>query len=154
MNSKLMLLPYRVKGFGWAILTVGVAVGTLILLAEMLSYLSESTPALESFTRILENDNVVRILNNAALIGSLAGAVLVGCSKEKFEDEMICVIRLNSLLQAFYLYIVAMCVAALFIYDFAFFYVMMVGLVAMPLLFVIIYRVRLYRLKKSLEDEK
>ena len=98
---------------------------------------------------ILFRDN-----NNIAIIGTVIGAILVTCSEEKREDEMIAHIRLNSLLTALYINYALLIVAALAVYDLDFLNVMMYNMFTILLIFMVVFRYKIWRMKKGAEDEK
>lgn len=161
MTNKLLLFPYRFKRIGWIILIPAAIIGIMMwfdgfegipsyLLPEAFNYCSADN----QYYNLCHGETITRVLNNIALIGILIGTTLVCCSREKVEDEMIGIIRLNSLLAAFYANTTAVCLAALFIYDLTFLEVMLCELIALPVLFTVIFRIRLYMLKKDSDNEK
>ncbi|MDE6865183.1 MAG: hypothetical protein K2I97_03020, partial [Alistipes sp.] len=93
-------------------------------------------------------------LNNLLIIGILCGSLFITCSREKVEDEMIARIRLDALLFALYANTAVIVVAALATYGLAFVDVMIYNLFTLPLLFLVILRYRLWRLKKATRNEE
>ena len=93
-------------------------------------------------------------LNNLLIIGILCGSLFITCSREKVEDEMIARIRLDALLFALYANTAVIVVAALAAYGLAFVDVMIYNLFTLPLLFLVILRYRLWRLKKATRNEE
>lgn len=94
------------------------------------------------------------VSNNIVLIGVLAGSLLITCSRERIEDELIGRIRLNALLVALYINILWAVIASLALYNFDYLYVMVINLVSLPILFLIIERVLLWRLRKEASHEE
>ena len=82
------LLPVGFKKIGWIVLLPSLLLGCYML------FLQEE---LNWFSGVNEH-----LLNNAALIGTAAGLLLTGLSRERNEDEMITSLRLNSLLISVY----------------------------------------------------
>lgn len=94
------------------------------------------------------------ILNDAVIIGITLGSVFIVCSKEKHEDEMIRSIRLASLLNALYIYVVILIASVLLINGLAFIQFMTVNLVLLPLIYVVVFRLEIHRYNKMSEDEE
>lgn len=137
--KKFYLLPNRCKPFGWVLLIVSVLFGAITLI----DYKFE----LSTYYGIIE------ITNTVAVAGIWLGVILVCCSREKIEDEMIVGLRLNALLLAFYLQAVILVLATLLVYGFAYLDVMMYNLVMFPVFFFIAYRVMLFKFNRLLNDE-
>lgn len=158
-----MLLPYRFKKIGWAIFIPALLLGIFVAfrgfdttsLAEMIAHLIEEErfdPTVEKINRIA--NGVQPWLNNLLIIGMLCGSLFITCSREKVEDEMIARIRLDALLSALYANTAVIVVAALATYGLAFVDVMIYNLFTLPLLFLVILRYRLWRLKKATRNEE
>lgn len=94
------------------------------------------------------------ILNDAIIIGIALGAIFIVCSKEPCEDEMIRSIRLSSLLNALYVYVVLLIASTLVINGLAFIGFMMVNLVLFPIIYVVIFRLEIHRYNKMSENEE
>ena len=129
---KTLLFPYSFKKWGWLVLVVGVAFGIYAMVADYGSSL----------------------VNNIAIIGTVSGAILVTCSREKIEDEMVRQIRLNSLLVALYINYAVLIVCSLFVYSLDFLYVMMYNMFTILLIFMVVFRYRMWRLNKVMKDEE
>lgn len=93
------------------------------------------------------------IINNIAIIGTIVGALLVTCSREKVEDEMITAIRHNSLLIALYVNYGLLIIAALVFYDLDFLTVMIYGMFSILLIFLVVFRYKLWQARKGGADE-
>ena len=129
---KTLLFPYSFKKWGWLVLAVGVAFGIYAMVADYGS----------SF------------VNNIAIIGTVSGAILATCSKEKVEDEMVRQVRLSSLLVALYVNYAVLIICSLFIYDLDFLSVMVYNMFTMLLIFMVVFRYRMWRLNKETKDEE
>lgn len=137
--NKDFLLPYGFKRVGWVLLVPTLALG-IYSTVHGFDY-----PGLEAHASVL---------NNVAIIGILAGCLLISCSRERIEDEMIGQLRLNALLAALYLQVAILIVSALFVYDFAYLYIMGCNLVTLPIVFTVFFRTMLWQQKCRLNDEK
>ena len=130
---KTLLFPHRFKQIGWIIFAISAAIGAYILFTDNTdSYL----------------------LNNIAIIGTCIGAILATCSREKVEDEMTEQIRLNSLLVALYINYAILIVCSLLIYDLDFLQVMLYNMFTILLIFMVVFRWKIWRAKKGVEDEQ
>ena len=109
-----LLLPNGFKKIGWAIFVPAFLLGCSICFFG------------ENFDRWLFRETV---MNNIAIIGTVVGALFIGFSREKIEDEMIQHIRLNALMAAMWM--------------------------ATPLvIFLLVYHFNLYRLNRNLHHEE
>ena len=93
-------------------------------------------------------------MNNIAIIGIAIGGILATCSREKVEDEMISHIRLNALLIALYVNYAILIVCSLLVYDFDFVQVMIYQMFTILLVFMFIFRYKVWRLQKGVGDEE
>lgn len=94
------------------------------------------------------------VVNDAVIIGIALGALFIVCSKERHEDEMTRAIRLASLLNAIYMYVVILIASTLLLNGVAYFQFMILNLVLLPVIFVIIFRLELQRYNKMSDDEE
>lgn len=147
--NKTLLLPYSFKKLGWALLIPTSLLGLLMLIGDFNGFPSFLLPG-----DTVSNDTLDAVTNNVVLIGMVIGAILVTCSRERVEDELIARIRLNALLTALYVNTVGTVIATLALYGFDYLYVMLVNLVSLPILFLIIERLLLWRLGKEAAHEE
>ena len=130
---KTLLFPHCFQRWGWCIFAVGVILGIYALATDFeIDYLG----------------------NNIVIVGTVVGAILATCSREKIEDEMVRQIRLNSLLVALYVNYAVLVICSLLIYDLDFLYVMMYNMFTMLLIFMVVFRYRMWRLNKEAKDEE
>lgn len=141
--QKEFLLPNGFKKVGWVLLATSLAMGIWSMAldfdftqSEILSPLLMKSP----------------LLNNYIVIGLWLGAIFVGCSREKIEDEMIGRIRLNALLVGFYLQAAFIIVATFTTNSLNYLDIMIVNLVTFPLIFAATYRLMLRHTLKSFDD--
>ena len=93
-------------------------------------------------------------MNNIAIIGTVAGAILATCSREEIEDEMVRQVRFNSLLVALYVNYAVLIVCSLFVYGLDFLSVMIYNMFTILLIFMVVFRYRMWRLNKEAKDEE
>ena len=130
---KTILFPHSFQRIGWVVFTISAAIGAYILFTDNTdSYL----------------------LNNIAIIGTCIGAILATCSREKLEDEMTEQIRLNSLLTALYINYAILIGCSLLIYDLDFLSVMLYNMFTILLIFMVVFRYKIWRAKKGVENEQ
>lgn len=134
---KNLLLPRQFQVAGWVLFVPAIILGILIY-CRVISYAG----------------TFETILNDAVIIGITLGSVFIVCSKEKHEDEMIRSIRLASLLNALYIYVVILIASVLLINGLAFIQFMTVNLVLLPLIYVVVFRLEIHRYNKMSEDEE
>lgn len=153
--KKDLLLPYGLKKIGWIVLIPTLLLGILMLIDNFNGYPTYLLPAEGTACyETLSSGTLGRALNNIALVGICIGGILVACSRERIEDEMISHIRLNALLTALYINYALLIAAALCTYDVKFFYIMIYNLLTMLLIFLAVFRWKLWRLKRSAADEE
>lgn len=153
--KKELLLPYGLKKIGWIILIPTLLLGILMLIDGFNGYPTYLLPAEGTACyETLSSETLGRALNNIALVGICIGGILVACSRERIEDEMISHIRLNALLTALYINYALLIAAALCTYDVKFFYIMIYNLLTMLLIFLAVFRWKLWHLKRSVADEE
>jgi hypothetical protein len=84
----------------------------------------------------------------------IIGAILIAFSKEKFEDEFISKIRLESLVWAIYLNYAVLILAIIFIYDMTFFWVIVLNMFTLLFFFIFRFNWALIKSKKQIRDEE
>lgn len=158
-----MLLPHGFQKIGWTMLipTLLLCTGLLIGYYAFDNDFDESARIIFGWlglpVRTAADEwfsNAAHWINNLCIFGAVAGGLLVGCSRERVEDEMIARIRLNALLAALWINYGVLLVAALLVYDLQFIDVMMYNLFTMLAIFVALFRFRLWRLRKEAKDEE
>lgn len=147
--NKILLLPHSFKRIGWW-LFIPTALFSLLMAIDGFN----GFPTFLLPGSVETGVTVDRISNNVALIGVLLGALFITCSRERIEDELITRIRLNALLAALYVTIGIAVIAALVLYDFTYLYFMIFNLCLLPVLFLVIERAMLWRLRKEASHEE
>lgn len=160
---KNLLLPHRFQKIGWAILlpVLVLCIGLLVSNYAFGNDFEDSANAIFKWLGLdvhtPENEwfsNAAHWINNICILGVVVGGILVGCSRERTEDEMIARIRLNSLLLALWINYGILIVASLVVYGSDFINVMIYNLFTMLIIFVAVFRIRLWRLRKEVADEE
>ena len=130
---KTLLFPHGFQKWGWCIFAVGVIFGIYAMVTDY---------------------GASCLVNNIAIIGTVIGSVFVTCSREKIEDEMVRQLRLNSLLVALYINYAVLIVCSLFVYDLDSLSVMLYKMFTILLIFMVVFRYRMWQLNKEVKDEE
>ena len=147
------LFPNKYKKIGWLILIPSAIIGLITLILEFEpNYLDFNVPAIfinaffgdKHFIGIVNNNVLNEILGVLIILSSL----LVAFSKEKSEDEYISQIRFESLAWAVYFNYTILILTFLFIYDFAFLWVMVFNMFTVLLFFIVRFNWQIFKLKK------
>lgn len=137
------LLPNKYKTTGWVLFILGVISGIYLFIndyetnslnAKVLSIYYEGIFDSETgFFKIVDN----QILDEIITIIIIIGGLIVGFTKEKIEDEFIYKLRKDSLVWAIIFNYSILLLTIIFIYDMAFFHVLVLNMFT-PLIFFII----------------
>lgn len=154
-----LLLPNRYKRLGWCLLIPAGILGIFLALNgyEALSwqtnvfaiYADEVLGKSQFFTTV--HTNITNTIVGALFI---CGALLVGFSKEKREDEFISNLRQSSLLWAVLVNYVILLFCFVFIYGTAFLNVMLYNMFTVLIIFIGRFNYVLYRNIKAIPREK
>jgi len=154
------LFPNKFKRIGWLTLIPSVIIGLLTLIYEYEpSFLDFNVPAIFVDELFSVNRKTFRMVTNNILneiLGVLIiiSTFLVAFSKEKSEDEYISKIRFESLAWAVYFNYAILILTLLFIYDFAFLWVMVFNMFTVLLFFIVRFNWQISKLKKSASYEE
>jgi hypothetical protein len=152
---KNLLLPHGFKTIGWILLIpsfiVGVAIASGLLdlnkLAKSLNLVNKTEEF--AFTTPFE-----RGVDTIAILGIVIGVLFVACSREKIEDEFTSHIRLDALMLAFYIYFGVVVLITLIFYDLNFVMLMTYSVPGFMVLFLTIFRLKMWRLRKEGANEE
>jgi hypothetical protein len=153
--SKSFLLSNKFKKIGWYILVPSFLIGMFLTIS---GYEPEwLTGNVLSVFPSLSNDKYFTVINVNfvnTIVGILfiVGGLLVGFSKEKNEDEFISKIRLSSLLWAVLVNYILLVVAFVFVYDSAFFSVMIYNMFTVLIIFIVRFNYILFKNSKVLAN--
>lgn len=134
---KNLLFPHRFRLIGWLLFVPATVMGVLCYL-NLYGY--------SGVSEIIAND--------AIIIGIALGALFIVCSKEPKEDEMTRSIRMAALLNSLYVYVALLVTSTLLLNGLAFWYFMVANLVLLPIIYVIVFRLEMYRYNKMSIDEE
>ncbi len=158
MSNK-FLLPNRFKIIGWMLFIPATALGIILtttnfqidwLNVKVFAIFSDGAIGQRQSTGLMETN----ITNTAIGVLFITGAMLVGFSKEKKEDEFIANLRLSSLLWAVAVNYILLFLAFLFVYGTPFLTVMVYNMFTVLILFIARFNYILYRNAKTIPDEK
>jgi hypothetical protein len=94
------------------------------------------------------------LLNEFLGILVIVSSLFVAFSKEKYEDEFILKIRLESLVWAVYINYGVLLFSIIFIYDLAFFWIMLFNMFTILFFFIIRFNWQISKLNNSTNHEK
>lgn len=154
------LFPNKYKKIGWLILIPSAIIGLSTLIYEYEpSFLDFNVPAIFVDELFSVNKKTFRMVTNNILneiLGVLIiiSLLLVAFSKEKLEDEYISKIRFESLAWAVYFNYAILILTFLFIYDFAFLWVMVFNMFTVLLFFIVRFNWQISKLKTTTSYEE
>lgn len=91
---------------------------------------------------------------DSSIIGIALGALFIVCSKERIEDEMTKSIRLASLLNSIYVYVILLVCCTILINGVQFLLFAVFNLVLFPIIFVCNFRLEMHRYNKMCDEEQ
>ena len=158
MNTN-YLFPNRYKKLGWLLFIPGIIIGMAFLIYQSdinlfnikaFALAEEALFSDNSFFSISENN----FLDDISSILIIIGALLIAFSKEKFEDEFISKIRLESLVWATYINYAILTLAIIFVKDMTFFWVLVFNMFTLLVFFLVRFNWALYKSKNQIYDEE
>ena len=153
------LFPHYLKRVGFVLLALGVV-------ALLYSFLISNTPDFMDFNvyalirqRFLSPVEFFSVVETNFLDELIAGLLILGLglisfSREKVEDEFIAKTRLESLVWATYLNYGVLLLSVLFVYEMAFFMVMIVNMFTILIFFVIRFNWVMSKSTRQLRHEE
>ena len=153
------LFPHYLKRVGFVLLALGVV-------ALLYSFLISNTPDFMDFNvyalirqRFLSPVEFFSVVETNFLDELIAGLLILGLglisfSREKVEDEFIAKTRLESLVWATYLNYGVLLLSVLFVYEMAFFMVMIVNMFTILIFFIIRFNWVMSKSKRQLRHEE
>jgi phosphoglycerol transferase MdoB-like AlkP superfamily enzyme len=153
------LLPNKYKKPGWFILIPTTIIGVFLLITDTDNVQLNTTVFAIFSDQLLEGNKFFSFIHTditatIVAIFFIIGALLVGFSKEKTEDEFISRLRLSSLLWAVLVNYILLLLCFLFIYGVSFLNVMIYNMFTVLIIFIARFNYVLYRGNKFLSDEK
>jgi hypothetical protein len=157
---KQILLPNQFKLIGWILLVPSAIFGFFLMLSDL-----ESTLKINSKVFALYNDEIMGSQRHTGIISTditntlvgvffILGAMMVGFSKEKKEDEYVANLRLSSLMWAVWVNYVLLLLSFIFIYGMGFFHVMIYNMFTVLIIFIGRFNIKLFINRMIPADEK
>lgn len=153
------LIPNRYKKIGWFILIPSIIIGVWATVFEIEpTFLDWKVPAIfideflgeKKFIGITKNNMLNEIMGVLVIISSM----MVAFSKEKVEDEYISKLRLESLAWSVYFNQTVLLLSFLFIYDIAFYWVMILNMFALVWFFIVRFNFQKRKIQTPAADEE
>lgn len=148
------LFPHRFKLAGWIMLIIGLI--AYFLDPENIEFFEINV--VELVLSNVDNEFVFfnidknNISDEIQFILILVGAILVGFSKTKYEDEFIGKIRFESLTWAVYVNYIILLIGIIFVYGLNFFVVMAYNLYTILIFFIVRFHWMLYRSRRTIKE--
>lgn len=153
MNTNL-LFPHRYRLIGWIIFIPSLVLGLLYLYTEFrLSFLTFGKPDDNASAGALFGPWPINLTDELAALGLIIGLLFIAFAREKHEDEMIQHLRLESLQWSVYANYIILSLAIILIHGSPFLSVMIYNMFTILLVFVIRFRILLYKNSRELEKE-
>lgn len=154
------LFPYVYKKMGWFIFIPSIILG-ICLTADLFSFdfLDITVFSIAELSFMENNTNYFSFVENnisdeIASSFLIIGALLIAFSKERYEDEFISKIRLESLVWATYINYAILILSIVFVYEFAFFWVLVFNMFTLLIFFIIRFNWLIYKSKNQIQDEE
>lgn len=154
-----MLLSNKFKVVGWFILVPTTFLGLFLtingfdvswLKLKVFAFSSSQILEKRTFFEVIETD----LTNTLVGVFFILGALMVGFSKEKKEDEFIAKLRLSSLLWSVWVSYLLLLLSFVFVYGSDFFSVMVYNMFTVMIVFILRFNLILYKNNKLVPDEK
>ncbi len=154
-----LLLPNSYKKIGWIILIPATILGLILcyyefsadwLWSKVFALASEGSEFHYKYFTFTKTNITNTVIGGLFIIG----AVLVGFSKEKKEDEFITELRLSSLLWAVLVSYILLFIAFIFVYGTPFLNVMVYNMFTVLIIFIVRFNYLMHKNSKTVLDEK
>ena len=158
--SQKMLLPNGFKKIGWFFLVPSAVIGFIRMISDLEQRLSLKTKVFALYNgEFLSSEKQLGVIHTDitnTLVGTvfILGALMIGFSKEKKEDEFIAKLRLSSLLWAVWVNYILLLLAFIFIYGTGFLSIMIYNMFTVMIIFIGRFNFILFKYKMSTPNEK
>ena len=142
------LLPHAFKKAGWILLIPLFVLFMWHGAHEIIWSYSDPSTYWIHMPSWLHND-----MNTILIVGFSVAFLLVAFSREKIEDEYIMQVRYVCLIRSVIANYIVLIAAALLLYDFKFLSFMSYNMFTVILIYIIVFHISLYRLRKSIRHE-
>ena len=157
--TKNYLFPSQFQKLGWILL---VPFGILLLyfcFTTSVSRIEWKVPVFAIIHNDFGNPDWFKIVKNDIMdeilsIGLIVSLLFIAFSKEKNEDEYISQIRANSLVWALLINFLFLILCEFFVYGLVFFEILCVNLFSILVLFIIKFKIAVFKLNKSTKNEE
>ena len=156
--KKNYLLPHNFKLIGLIMLFPFLAACIWLLLGPCeADWFTVNVPAL--FTLDIASTSqwfgmtVTDPVNEVCMLGLLVSLVFIALSKEKDEDEMTAVVRMQSFVWSFWCTAILMLIAILFVYDLAFMYFAFASVFVCFIMYICKFNYEMIKIRRT-ENEK
>lgn len=152
--TQLLLLPHNYKRIGWIIL-VPVLIIHILTITELIDVDTWTAPVFaiyhDDFLSESHSWSIIKTPILQTLMGVLfiIGALMVGFSKEKIEDEYIAQLRMNALIWAVVINYILLILAFIFIYGTPFLNIMIYNMFTILIIFIIRFHYLLFKHSKK-----
>lgn len=153
------LFPHRFKKYGWVLFVPTFLLGAYLYVTgfdfdeylemTVLSVYEDDWIFGNGFFKLIQNG----IADETLTFLIIVGALLVGFSKTKSEDEYISKIRYESFVWAVYFNFAIVLFATLFFYGFAYFHVMVGNIFTILIFFIVRFHYKLYKTNTWTDEE-
>jgi hypothetical protein len=153
------LFSHKLKPFGWLLFLIGLVLGIILMYNDFNfpNWEMQVFPLLgeiDIFSKPPLEWSKSNIADEIAAILIIIGGILVCFSKTKDEDEYISIIRMESIIWATYVNYGVLLLAVIFVFDIAFFNVMIVNMFTILIFFILRFHYVLYVTKKGINNEE
>lgn len=154
-----LLFPPKYKKIGWWILIPATILGIFLLVTQVQPGWLEWNVFAIMDEKIMGESTIFGIIKtniSVTLVGIIfiIGALFVGFSREKNEDEFIAQTRLYALLWAVFVNYALLIIAFFFIYGLSFFSVKLYNMFTVLILFIIRFSFMLHKNSKTFAGDK
>lgn len=153
------LFPYRLRAVSGLLFLLSLSVFVVFFIFDLFVYYQINTKVFALVDNSLFTEPVYfsftenNIIDEILLLMAIVSGVIYAFTKEKAEDEMVSALRLQSLAWATMINYGIILFCYLFIYGFVFLNVLMVAMFSQLLIFIILFRYKMYRFYKSSHEE-
>jgi hypothetical protein len=154
------LFPNKYQKIGWILFIPSIIIGASLFFSnfdfdnhfeiKVFAFINDDILSEVKYFTFIKNS----ILDEVLEILIIIGAMLIGFSKTKNEDEFISKVRYESLVWATYLNFGLILLSTLFVYGFAYFDVLIINIFTMLIFFIIRFHFMIYKLNKSTSDDE
>lgn len=154
------LFPHKYKLISGVLFTLSVLLYIINMSTDYAERFTLEAPVFAILSDGIGQQNVAfgiirdNIMDEILMLLIITSGLTFAFSKEKHEDEMVAAIRLNSLAWATIANYCILLFCYLFIYGFPFLNVLMLAMFSQLLIFIILFRYKMYRFNTTRQNEE